>query len=454
MSLALAQVEHGPAQIFQTPFRAGVERAGADLVETATIVAPWGTERLANRPLSPNELGNFKHRIVGLSEAGPSVSPRVYSLAALETSIVVDDSDHYLRKLIHAYGERLPEAATTLATAVRGLPPALWWTYFTGGLDTWELVPAGYKLTFRTQDRPLRAPHPQRQITAADRPNAPAESIGRYYQIVYGVHDSESTDAKGMIEAIEVDSVSHEWHASLGRLGSIFNVRADGIAVPSSDYAVTYPLTNGFRETVIDFTASQSGKRITFDCEGLTDRGGGGGRVLTRFGEITPHWLANWVYGEPWTDGAWKLPSTAPADLPSIWWTDQFLAREGHAMTLVVGGDEADAHTDALTVLEGIARTFHIHPYWTELGKIAFYPIDPYVAELLLERPWIRARYHDLDAGFSLPQNTRQKVNKVKVSWLPQASEGRFAQTVEVEDLAVVEQAPVSIELPNSAAEA
>lgn len=457
MSLLLASVEHDPPQDFTTPFRDAIAPGKApQLVETAVLDAPWGQERLSNRPFSSIELGSFKPRMMGLAEAGTAVSPRVHSLASVETSIIVDDADRYLHKLIHQYEHRLPDSPITLATAVKGLPPALWWRYFTGVLDSWPIVPAGRKLVLRTRDLPLRSPFPRRKISVSDRPNIPADSIGRFYQIVYGRHESTGLEVKGPVEGIEVDSVGFVYHFSLGRLGAFRNVYADGVIVPTSDYSVLYPMTNGFRETVIDFVTSKAGKRITADVDGLTTHADGSGRYLDGAGEIFSHWLTNWIFND-WSaelatsyDG-WHDPGLVPLALAPIWWTNEFVKREGHKCTLVLGGDTEE--TDGFAEIESVCRSFHIHPYWDEHGRIALTPINAYAYLLRFSYPWIRGRYDDLDAGFSGVHNTRQKISKIIVNWLPNSSEDSLLQTFEIEDLAVREKSELSLDLPNTAAE-
>ena len=449
MSLLLGQVVHGPPGLFSAPFRAALEQ-GAPLCNVAVVGLPSGTERWSTRPLSSDGV-YYKGRISGVGEAGPEVNARVYTLPDSQTYFVIADADKYFHKIAARYDRRLRGSSVALATIVPGLPLSLCFTYFRGVLDTWEPLPGAYKLTCRTQDLQLRSPFPRRTITAADRPNAPPDSIGRYYQVVYGVHDSAAMEAKGLVAAIQVDSVNDVWHVSLGRLGAVLAVFADGTLVPTSSYAVTYPLTNGLRETCIDFTGtSMTGKTITVDVRGLTDKGDGTGSVMVKPMQVLQHALVNWSYGD-WKDGEWFDPATAPIDLPYFYSTDQFLVRKGHVVTLVLGGEkEADIPTGRI---ESYGTTFHVHPFWED-GRLAIAPLDPHMAELLIARPWVRGRYHDIDSSLALPQNTRQLVSKVSGNWFHSHAGDTYQQKVECEDLAVVDQVTLPVDLLHSAAQA
>jgi len=450
---ALYAQEPQPVGRYSGPFLAEVEKhAGQRLFTVAELTAPWGTERWSNRPISHPTLGNYLGRVLSFGPVAMDTSERTNVLAARETELELADTDFRFGKLLPRYQNRLRLSPVVLRIGAMGIPESGWYTYFTGVLDSWEMVQAqDWRLVLRTNDRPLRSDFPKTKVTLADYPNADvATAVGQFCQIVYGIHNSNGLGGgtTGMIKALYVDTISFVYELSLGWLQEVTNVYADGILIPSSGYFVLHPNIGGRRRTVVAFVATQSGKTITADVKGLTDRGDGTGTLLQKPGAVLQHWLTNFLFGD-WLTGDWLAPSVN-IDTPSVYETDQFLARKGHEVSKVFGGDESV--TTGTAAIEEWCDSHEVKAYWTEAGKLAFRPLHhDFSSYALPSRPWFRGPGQDL-GGFGLPQNTRQIANKVSVAYLFGQAAGQFFQTVDVEDLGVLENSIITRDLPYSAA--
>lgn len=385
----------------------------------------------------------------GIGKSGAAVSERTSGLAAREFSIEIKDADGVFRELAARYQNRLWRSTVSARIGHPDVAAADWCPHFTGILDTWDPSgPASRTLQCRTDDRPLQAKFPKHPFLASDWPLCDPSILGKFAPIVLGVHNSngvQSASGTGMVPTYHVDSALYRHAISLGKLKTVVPVYGDGLAISAGDYSIVYVTTaSGRIWTVVQFNVStHEAKAITVDCEGLTDHGDGSGVVITNPVKQLQLLLANFVFGD-WKAGDWLVPTIL--DLPAWWDASLYADRKGLEGSGYYGGGQITGQS----AIDSWG-SWAFKPWWTGAGKIAMAVLDHSLQEHMGDAiPWLRGR-GDL-RSFKPASQTREIVNEVTVQYLPSAADGRTFETLKLRDLDVVDEAPASIELSQSAA--
>jgi hypothetical protein len=385
----------------------------------------------------------------GLGKSGASVSERTSGLAAREFQIELEDAAGDFRSLVARYSNRLRRSTVTARIGVPEVDASDWCPHFTGLLDSWDRSgPASWTLQCTCDDLPLQAKFPKHPFLASDWPLCAPDILGKFAPIVVGVHNSngvQSASGTGMVPTYPVDSALYRHVISLGKLRAVVPVYGDGVAISASDYSIVYVTTASGRVwTCVQFNVStHEAKTITVDCEGLTDKGDGTGAVISNPVRQLQLLLANFVFGD-WKSGDWLTPTIL--DLPAWWEASLYADRKGFEGSLYYGGgqDTGQAAVDAW-------GSWGIKPLWSGEGKIALAVLDHSAQEYSGDAvPWVRGR-GDLRT-FKLSTGTRQILSEVTVQYLPSAADGRTFESLKLRDLDVLDEAPASLSMGQSAA--
>lgn len=108
---------------------------------------------------------------------------------------------------------------------------------------------------------------PKYRCTVEEYPNIHPSHVNREMPEVLGLASYTEGTTPGAVEAVYVDTVSHEYLAARGSLHAVLQVYKDGILVAPAGYTVVYK--DGGR-TYIDFAADKGDSKITFNAEGYS----------------------------------------------------------------------------------------------------------------------------------------------------------------------------------------
>ena len=106
---------------------------------------------------------------------------------------------------------------------------------------------------------------PEYTINLEDYPNAKENAVNQLMPEVLGYASYTTGEAPGAVEALCVDTTTYKYLASRGSLKEVVEVYADGTAIDSGVYTISYE--DGGR-TFITFDNDQGEKKITFNAKG------------------------------------------------------------------------------------------------------------------------------------------------------------------------------------------
>jgi len=291
-----------------------------------------------------------------------------------------------------------------------------------------------WHLKFRVDDLALNRYVPKIAVTQLDWPQADPGALGQFGPSIYGTHDSSGYTAKGFLPTLYLDRQTFFYGGSVGRLKTITNVYADGTK-QTSGFSITNPIRNGVQWTGIDFTADQTTKVITFDCDGYETVGDGSGSVITSPSDQLKHFLVNFVFGD-YRSGNWLTDASAPIDTASFSETATYLTSFAKSVlgSRFIGGRQQ--LTGRAVLEEWLGDMPEVSAFWTNLGKLGIRPDDPFMTATYVDDPYVRYDRDQMGA-MSIQQNMRDLIDRVTVQYAFSTHDSQFYQSLTVRDRAI-----------------
>lgn len=389
--------------------------------------------------------GLYESKVLSWGAITRGVTLRQNAVEFASLQLTIDDTDQAFTRLVEGSARHsVRGAACTLTLASPNVSSVDWFTGYTGRIDSYAQQGAlSWLITASPNDLPLqRESVPKKKIDTSDWPNAALAARGLDVPILYGTISSANVGNNGAVACPYVDQSGFRYLVCAGRAKAVTGVYKDGALVASSGYSITYPLVNGRRYTLIDFTTTQGTSAITCDAQGYESVGDGTGTLITDPPTVLKHLLVNWIYGD-YKDGAWLSDSTAPVDTTSFG-TTFFSDRSAQASLYIA------TRRRGQDIVNDVLKSFEARAYWLSNGKIAF-AVEDFTA-------WAYAstiiRQTDImgdPPGWGLTYDTANLLDSVTAQW-SSVPNGGYQQSLRVADLRTSEQAPEEIELPVSPA--
>jgi hypothetical protein len=300
-----------------------------------------------------------------------------YALRPSGGRIVLDDSDRTLAlKMLRAV--RQP-AIVYIASGESSAVSVIW----TGVVDRVTHSGATWEVYLRQDDDWMKQEVPRRLFTAADFVNIDSTALNKPAPQIYGIHDATGAygSKQGMLPTYYVDTSVFRFACCSHYLKSVRRVYLNGtVKTLGVDYVVEVVTVNAQTYTTIRFLGSPGANPVvTFDCDGIEDRGDGSGTLITNPSTQLRHWLNNWVVNT-WTRHTYNGDPT-----PGISWFNQNAAggKVDAGATSVMDlsftglgytgarwiGDQT--RTAAVEVNQW-CKDWCTSPYWTPAGLLAW----------------------------------------------------------------------------------
>ena len=424
-----------------------------------SVTWPTGVKHYAGAGVT-NAIGEIFPCVVegGWGNIRMGVSERPSSLSSIEAEVTVQDAPDGLGNRLFLpllEGSRNPrKSPAVIRWAVPDLDSSLWYTLFTGVLDTWSQPdPMQWKLRLRTDETAIRGYVPRDAVTKGAFPGAPNTSLGIYFPWVYGIHDSSSLTGQGMVPTVPVSisaTYGYKYLVSAGVCKSVPRVYKNG-SLLGAVYAIEYPIVGGRQVTIVKITSGTTveADEISCDVEGLTSDGTTSGGVILSPIEQLKHALVNQVFGS-WKQGAWLSDSGAPIDTGSFARAATFAQNQRYEGSWRFGGDREPVRASDL-----IDEWLKSHPmtrlYWMNTGKLACKFLS-FVHPGYLSWPWVNGDQHEVGSSFSYKSDSGQSINQVSMSYLHGARDDTYFATIDLQDLFSQERVTENLPLKNSAA--
>jgi hypothetical protein len=423
-----------------TAMLAELQKATPEVFPLFSFTVGATTYRYASIGAIQSSVGLYEPRVLwwGTITRGVTLRQNAVEFATLE--LAIDDTDQTFTKLVEGSARHsVRGAACSCVLASPNVSSADWFTGYSGRIDSYQQTsPLAWTIAASPNDLPLqRESVPKWRVNSSDWPSSALDVRDLDVPILYGTVSSANVTNDGAISCLYVDQSGYRYLVCAGRAKSVDTVYKDGVAQAASNYAITYPLVNGRRCTLIDFTSSQGTSSITCDARGYETVGDGTGTLITDPPTILKHLLVNWIYGD-YKDGAWFADSTAPVDTTSFG-TTYFSDRSVQASLYL------DKKRRGQDVVNDFLKSFEARAYWLSNGKVAF-AVEDFT---LWAYPTTVLRQDETD-GWGLSYSPANLVDRVEAKW--SNVNGGYQQVLRVADLRTGEVAPESLELPYSAA--
>lgn len=352
--------------------------------------------RIASVGHSSDTCGVYQGRVQTLPPLRETLSDEGSSAAA-EVTFGVQDDDNTLGSLIEGpYGSMVYGSPVRIRLASPAVLPSRWRDLFRGII----VKPINYEsefaatITARVDDRDLQrsAPNSGWLGTKPVWGNINPEHVGRLAPLVWGTKDSQNLGAKGSVELIHVDTLSHKW-AAAGRIG-VARVFDNGVGVSSSNWVILYEERAGRLWTIVKFTTAKTGP-IAIDCTGFDTTNPSGGTPTADPAECIKHGLSNFILGdwkggggEPWLSTSPRIDLSRFADAASR------LTRRGHQ-----AGYALTEQKTGYEILREWLNTYQMKVFWTPQGLLGIVMEDP--ADLMIYPPSLnRVSHNELDFNY------------------------------------------------------
>ena len=431
--------------LLSTAMKAELDKSPSSVFPLFSFTVGATTYRYSDVGGIVSSVGLYEPKVLTWGTITRGVTLRQNAVEFASLQVAIDDTDEAFTRLVEGSSRHSVRGAScTLTLASPNVPAVDWFTGYTGRVDSYsQQGPLAWLITASPNDLPLqRESLPKKKIDTSDWPNAAVAARGLDVPILYGTISSANVGNAGAITCAYVDQSGFRYLVCAGRAKAVSMVYKDGAPVASSAYSVTYPLVNGRRYTLIDFTSSQGTSTITCDAQGYESVGDGTGTLITDPPTVLKHVIVNWIYGD-YKDGAWLADATAPVDTTSFGTT--FFSDRGVQASLYI-----DSRRRGQDVVNDVLKSFEARAYWLSNGKIAFALEDftswSYASTVIRQTDILGD-----PPGWSLGYETTNLVDAVTASWAS-TPVGGYQQTLRVADLRTGEQAPEEIELPFSPA--
>jgi len=404
-------------------------------------------------PVAP---GPFEARVDTWTEIAVVVSERPGQLSYPETTVTVTDVGRDLTQILEGkYEARKSAAAVKLALS--GVASSAWFPLLTGVVDRWRQTGLKWDLTIRPDDRALQGYVPKTTVTKGNAPLADTTNkspYGRYMPIVYGVHDASALTGQGMLPTINVrfdGTLGWYYLVSLGRLKSVDRVYKNGtLQTVATHYNVIYPLLGGVQTTCLSWvSAPATTDVIQCDVNGIESVGDGTGQTITNPVDILKHFLVNFVWNN-YRSGLWFADSTAPIDALAFATAAGWASRFSWEGAKRIGGDTTQQRGVDL-VNEWLTSWPTLRLWWNNQGKLACGALS-HLWTGYIDDPWFRGMVDEKGDSLQPYRDTYQILDRVAVSYIPQAVAGGYGQSLDLQDMDAPEKSTENFQLAWSAA--
>jgi hypothetical protein len=427
--------------IFNATLLADMLAYPGEVFAVLELSLPDGTKKWASMDISSISGGHYSARVEKWGVIPRVISDSSNSLESPETSVTIDDTPLTFVSQVEGVNANSVRGSSacikvgTLRTAYSN-----WEPIFTGVLKRWKMVrPNKWELRLAHNDTALHRDVPRKVISSADFVAAPAESTGKPWPLLFGVHDSTALGVDGMIACLHVDSVRAWWMVCAGRAKAVYRVyREQGDTtelMSSSSYAVTARRINGRYCTLIEFSddpcRDADGKTvdtvIRADVDGIETAGDTTGSVITNPAGVLRKFLAQFTW-QDYSGGGWLSESGAPIDTDSFDAMEDYFDQFGH-----VCAEYITERKTAKQFLDAWCKTYQCVAYWTAEGKIAIGLDKHFMSDIYTVDSHIRADLHDM-GGIAYSRDDNGLTATIKMEWLRCAADNDYLNTLEVSD--------------------
>jgi hypothetical protein len=402
--------------------------------------------RFSDAPFNSKAAGAFDMRVLAFGDIKYEPSDIGGAPPTITVSIDIDDSDRMIRQFHEGPAGPISQARAmpvTIRRANTTVEPAGWAPEFTGLVENvdWPDAANPFKarLYCRVADRvlDLTTPKPGWRITLANFPQAESAALGKTAPLLYGVHNSAGYSQKGFLPLLKVDQVAFKYLVCAGRAKGISTVYVGGVAAPSADWELLYPLVRGRRYTLIQFASDPGADAvITCDARGYETVGDGSGALIQNPADAIAHYFSNFVFAD-WMNGDWFATSDRLSSSHLDEAAEFFTQRSYRASRYIGDAEEADQE------LGRWLESFGAYCWWNELGQLCLKvdnlnDTDVYAGARL---------YHP--AGWSLVnEDTDRVIASTTVNYIMDSTSGSFQQTLNTRLPNVEGEAAMEIEQP------
>jgi hypothetical protein len=412
---------------------------------------PDGTKRYAKQPISSASQGQYRPRVKQWGTISRSLGDRQFSLIGLEASPTITDFDFEFADLVGSRA-RIQDTAVTIKILSKRYTYAQAPTRFLGRLYDWEQTgQLEWQWKLRPNDGPLFSVFPWLTVQTYDFPDAPVESISQIIPLIYGLHDSAGSSAKGDRGAVPLIYVGKRgltwcYVVCRGRARQVLRVYDDSILVPLGGYVVTYVSVNGRVFTLVEFDADRGDTAsITADVEGYAYLGDGSvdDILITDPADQLAHLFSNWLYGEFAGEAAW-LPTHPIIDTASFTALKAYFARRAYGASYK-GSMWIGELTSGKQLVDDWCATNQVHAFWKNNGTFAV-AADDLTEYPLPADPRIVFPTDELGRSFKmLGPGSADVIRRVVLEYAHQAGTGQYLSHLEILDKSVQIEATESL---------
>lgn len=417
-------------QQHQGPFAWLLELSGAGLT----------TQRWSDGAYAAIGVGQYKPRVLQWGPITYTYSDRSGSMSALETNVVIADTDRYFSQLAEGSGSHaLRRAAATIKLAHPLVAASSWATLFTGVLEAWDYpdaMTAG--LQFRVDDLAMRrsVPGDQWKITPYEWRSAPSGSWNKLAPILFGSWNQADYTNTGAVPLILVDPSNDIWIVCAGRAKAVNRVYVNGTA--SANWTMQYVSKGGKWWTVVDWSSTPpaDGDEVTADVDGYEYVGDGTGEMIETPVNQMVYFLANFVFNQ-WKSGLWFDPNTeSRVNVASFEDVGGYLDIRGYRSARRIA-DETTGYAE----LAAWCRSHELRTFWNGLGEIAFDVEDWDIGYYLTS-----GVDSSQEAEFRVEAERENVLSGVTMNYVQNAASGAYTNAISVIDQRITEKAEESID--------
>lgn len=328
---------------------------------------------------------------------------------------------------------------------------------FTGLLASWdEVSPHEWDLRFKLDDSSLNGRIPKGKLSEQDYGDADPKEFEKQIQVIYGLHDSLSGGTNdGMVPCPNIDRVlwrrlvaSHYVRAvprvySKGNKEDPAILRTLGASAGTAltaQYQLITPVIGGRQQTIVEFNLTGQSQAevdkfneldITADVEGIEDVGDGSGFLIDNPATAFKHLFVNWIAND-YGAGLWLADSEAPVDTVTFAESAAFFQFIGQSASRFIGGDARPRK--GRDELNDWSKDLNLRVFWTEEGKLAALPHNPFTLVIYIDDPWFQQGLHDIeDPEYSADDSALH--DRISLSYFRQSSDKAFLANIEIRDL-------------------
>ena len=304
--------------------------------------------------------------------------------------------------------------------------------------------PWKWRLRLTVDDIPLVGGFfPRYTLTSADFPQIHADALGQIMPVCYGQHLSDGQGKAGMINLPLVDTINKRYLVTLGVAEGIDIVHKNTTRLLDTEWSRVDQQVNGKAVTLVEVPSATDQDTISADLRGLTDQGDGSGRLIRNPVRQIRHWLEAFVWGQ-WSQGAY--PASAPLDYTLFARAEALCDAAGYEGSKYFAGTEPFAAKD---VLNEWADCWEIKLFWTAAGKLGIVVLDA-GAPVLDGTPWLLGG--EEASEFSISEDIGGLCTRVDTQYVYGSADGKYFQTLVVEDRSGDDDISVSRQQPWAAA--